>query len=235
MKNEVRNLTKNQKGFTLIELVVVIAILGILAAIAVPLITNYLSDARRRAYDADVVTIQAAVDSYLTSASNVKYLGKRQYPIKAQDQTGALNTWTATDSSAALTSPGNPNRGSAGGQPTWKDADANGTRDGTEENLNAEQQSLSTTYGGWAVVQVTRQGTNYAVDTRDFFVDFDRLVTGGYIDAIPGSASTDNKPTGSSNTYSGSYSWYVDSAGKIKSLFYYYPTTSNSGYQNVHP
>jgi len=73
------------------------------------------------------------------------------------------------------------------------------------------------------------------VDGRDFFVDFDKLVTGGYMDKVPGSASTDNKPTGSGNTYDGSYSWYVDSAGKVKSLFYFYPTTSNTGYQNVHP
>ncbi|MBM3949673.1 MAG: hypothetical protein FJ312_10655 [SAR202 cluster bacterium] len=64
------------------------------------------------------MSIQAAVDSYLTSASNVKYIGKRQYPIRGQNQTGTLNTWTATDSGAALTSPGNPNRGTAGGQPT---------------------------------------------------------------------------------------------------------------------
>ena len=40
-------MTKNQKGFTLMELMVVIVIVAILAAVAVPLYVNYVNDAKR--------------------------------------------------------------------------------------------------------------------------------------------------------------------------------------------
>lgn len=55
----------NRKGFTLVELVVVIAILGILASIAVPRFTNSTAKAEAAAMAANIRTLNAAVSMYL--------------------------------------------------------------------------------------------------------------------------------------------------------------------------
>lgn len=55
---------RNEKGFTLMELMVVIVIVAILAAVAVPLYINYVKDAQRTEARATIGAIATAEQSY---------------------------------------------------------------------------------------------------------------------------------------------------------------------------
>jgi prepilin-type N-terminal cleavage/methylation domain-containing protein len=61
----------NEKGFTLIELMIVIAIIGILAAIAIPNFIAYRNKAFCSAAESDANTISAAIANYYAIPTNV--------------------------------------------------------------------------------------------------------------------------------------------------------------------
>jgi prepilin-type N-terminal cleavage/methylation domain-containing protein len=79
------NRKRNNKGFTLVELIIVIAILGILMAIAVPKFSKTQKKAEETALAATIKTLNSAVSLYMLEETETSSL------INAKDASEAYN------------------------------------------------------------------------------------------------------------------------------------------------
>ena len=155
------NKLKRQHGFTLVELVVVIAILGVLSAVAVPFISSHLVESKDRAYEVDKERFQQVVDAFFSRPTNPNFIGRPQYPIMGMDKSKGTfvradhdhandhpNSHEFHDANHGLASAqsfdhiriaeelgqlGNPLSGTQGGNPKWID-DGDGIRNGVERS-----------------------------------------------------------------------------------------------------
>ncbi len=75
--------SKGDKGFTLVELMVVVVIIGILAAIAIPMYSSYTDKANKKSASGELKGLQSIMETYYAENSDV--------PAAA---TGAVSDWT---------------------------------------------------------------------------------------------------------------------------------------------
>ena len=71
------NLKKKKKGFTLIELMAVIAIIAILAAVLVPTVNGYIQRAKKTAIITQVRNVVSAVETYNATAGSKDQIEKK--------------------------------------------------------------------------------------------------------------------------------------------------------------
>lgn len=121
---------RNEKGFTLMELMVVIVIVAILAAVAVPLYINYVRDAQRTeakgAIGAIITGEQTFFQRYGTYTANMDSVNVDLADLQSR-WTPSLTNVTGNSFRAVMTGTG-PNAGlmvactyTRGQEPAWEE------------------------------------------------------------------------------------------------------------------
>jgi type IV pilus assembly protein PilA len=85
----INRLRKNQKGFTLIELMIVVAIIGILAAVAIPAFMDYMKKGKRSEAELNLNAIAKSAKAH--------FVEKATFPVFTQGATPGTACCAAAD------------------------------------------------------------------------------------------------------------------------------------------
>ena len=134
---------RNQKGFTLIELIMVTIILGILAAVAIPRYMTTVEKAEAAAEDAVIGSIRAGLETYATE--QLMDNGRRSWPT---------NPWDALETKPA---------GYDANDNDDADSDGEWTYNSTTKKITHQRNDNSRV--GWQYDEGTQTGDNADVGT----------------------------------------------------------------------
>jgi prepilin-type N-terminal cleavage/methylation domain-containing protein len=106
-----------QRGFTLVELLVVIALLAIISAVAMPLYSRYIDTARQGALINNIATMEVFQEDFRLRTScyavGLADVAAINAAIGWQPQTVDGTTYSIATGGVCAAAPTNPNRGSS--------------------------------------------------------------------------------------------------------------------------
>ncbi|MFA5974754.1 MAG: prepilin-type N-terminal cleavage/methylation domain-containing protein [Elusimicrobiota bacterium] len=132
---------KSKRGFTLIELMIVVAIIGILAAIAIPQFANMVSKSQEGATKGNLGSIRSALSIYYGDNEGV-------YPVAAASLAVLTTAQKYMQSIPSATLPRTTNNGAGHGTSA---AVVNTLGDAGGWYYNNDNSATSTTYGSLVV------------------------------------------------------------------------------------
>ena len=103
---------RSERGFTLVELLVVLAVLAILIAIVVPNLAGITGGARRSAAETELDTVQSAMDSMMSKYEAISVTADGSAAQIALDETIVMTKITGYNPETGLDSTGTVT-------PTW--------------------------------------------------------------------------------------------------------------------
>ena len=83
MKEMIKKIKEERGGFTLAELLVVVAIVAVLVAIAVPVFTGALGNADKAVQDADIRSVKAVASTQILSSKDTDITTATQWKAEA--------------------------------------------------------------------------------------------------------------------------------------------------------
>ena len=91
MQKFLKRIHRDSRGFTLVELLIVVAILGVLSAVVLPNVTGLAGEGQTEAAKAELVTVQTAMDTMMAKSG-----------ISSVNETSATSNMSAFPTGSAL-------------------------------------------------------------------------------------------------------------------------------------